>query len=109
MLRNLLAIEYIGNRHWPSKATAVTEIGNRSNVPELSDVQQARQRLIFKHGIQIVRGRRITAQLESRATGQLTEQQQRTLQSARFAHEAAQLETIVRNFERRQAALRMAA
>ncbi len=105
MLRNLLAIEYIGNRHWPSKATAVTEIGNKSNVPELSKAQQARQRRIFKQGVAIVRSARATNRLESRETGKLTILQSTELRVIEQEREVKRLETIVRNFEKRQLAI----
>ncbi|MBL8186554.1 MAG: hypothetical protein JNK38_01030 [Acidobacteria bacterium] len=109
MLRNLLALECIGNRHWPGHRVAVTEIGAMATVPELSEVQQARQVRIHRQGAALVRGGRATARLESRATGALTERQDQQLRLALQVAEEARLRTVVQNFQTRQDALRMAA
>lgn len=104
MLRNLLAIEYIGNRHWPCQVADKTEIG-ANDLPELSPVQQARQKRIYKYGAAIVRSARATNRLESRETGKLTFLQSTELRVIEQKQEVKRLETIVRNFERRQTAL----
>lgn len=104
MLRNLLAIEYIGNRHWPCQVADKTEIG-ANDLPELSPVQQARQQLIYKYGVALVRGRRTTNRLEARETGKLTFLQSTELRTIEEKREVARIKEIVRNIERRQAAM----
>lgn len=110
MLRNPLAIEYLGNRHWPSERfVAATEIGSGSDLPALSEVQQARQVLIHRRGVELVRSARQTSRIEARETGQLTDRQSDALRSQQRLAEERRLKTLVQNFQTRQRALQTAA
>ncbi len=75
------------------------------DLPELSGVQQARQEQIFKKGAAVVRSARATNRLESRETGKLTILQSTELRVIEQKQEVKRLETIVRNFEKRQLAM----
>lgn len=109
-LRNLLAIEYCGNRRWPTGlAEPVTEIGASNDLPALSAIQQERQSRIYRNGAEVVRGSRATSRLESRLTSQLTVQQDSQLRAQLQLAEQARLEVVVQNFQTRQEALRTAA
>lgn len=75
------------------------------DLPELSGVQQLRQERIFRQGAAIVRSARATDRLESRETGKLTFLQSTELRLIEQQQEVKRLETIVRNFEKRQLAM----
>lgn len=75
------------------------------DLPELSGVQQARQQRIFQQGAQVVRSARATDRLEARETGQLTFLQSIELRTVEEKREGERLKAIVRNFEKRQAAM----
>lgn len=75
------------------------------DLPELSGVQQERQQRIFNQGAAIVRSARATDRLEARETGKLTILQSTELRVIEQKREVERLETIVRNFEKRQLAL----
>ncbi len=75
------------------------------DLPELSGVQQTRQEQIFKKGAAVVRSARATNRLESRETGKLTILQSTELRVIEQKQEVKRLETIVRNFEKRQLAM----